>query len=84
MQKEIAGLSKEYKAINEKIDKQNLQIKGIKSYIKEQKDKRVRYSALQTSKERSIKKLNSKEKSYKNRLLKIKKERNRYDLFEVG
>lgn len=77
MQKEIAGLSKEYKAINEKIDKQNLQIKGIKSYIKEQKDKRVRYSALQTSKERSIKKLNSKEKSYKNRLLKIKKERNK-------
>lgn len=77
MQKEIAGLSKEYKAINEKIDKQNLQIKGIKSSIKEQKDKRVRYSALQTSKERSIKKLNSKEKSYKNRLLKIKKERNK-------
>jgi murein DD-endopeptidase MepM/ murein hydrolase activator NlpD len=76
MQKEFSKLSNEYNNINQKIDTQNIQIQDIKNFISELKEKKIKFSSLKQSKERSIIKLDVQRQEYKNSLLKIEKERN--------
>ncbi|HIP29755.1 MAG TPA: M23 family metallopeptidase [Sulfurospirillum arcachonense] len=76
MQKEFSKLSRDYDRINKRIDVQNSQIKSIKSSITTLKNKKIKYSSLKKSKQKSIKKLNVQRASYKKRLFKIEKERN--------
>ena len=75
MQKEFSKLSRDYDRINTRIDVQNSQIMSIKSSIETLKNKKIKYSLLEKSKQKSIKKLNGQRASYKRRLLKIAKER---------
>ena len=75
MQKEFSKLSRDYDRINTRIDVQNSQIISIKSSIETLKNKKIKYSLLEKSKQKSIKKLNGQRASYKRRLLKIAKER---------
>ena len=76
MQKEFSKLSRDYDRINKRIDVQNSQIKSIKNPITTLKNKKIKYSSLEKSKQKSIKKLNIQRASYKKRLFKIEKERN--------
>ena len=76
MQKEFLKLSRDYDRINKRIDVQNSQVKSIKSSITTLKNKKIKYSSLKKSKQKSIKKLNIQRVSYKKRLFKIEKERN--------